>query len=187
MPRAAHGRLPAIQSVQKSMLRSAPAGISLPFAMSANCRRSPGFRTRMTSAKTRRLSAHRLMTPLLITTSAESSRAASPQSRLAGTRHCADPSRPRGRPTEQFLRHVAAHDAAFRPDLTGVMKQSKPSPEPRSTTRSPGFNVPSENGLPTPQKPRRSTRRSRGARERPSGVEVIAAVRIDRDGRDIWL
>ena len=52
-------------------MRIAASGTGLPLAMSANCKRPPGRRTRMTSANTRRLSAQRLMTPLLMTTSAQ--------------------------------------------------------------------------------------------------------------------
>src|SRR5215469_9662144 len=36
------------------------------------------------------------------------------------------------------------------PTCPAATKQSKPPPDPRSTTRSPGLNAPCENGLPTP-------------------------------------
>jgi hypothetical protein len=56
------------------------------------------------------------------------------------------------RPAEHFLGHVDANEATVRPDLTRRDKAVETAPEPRSTTRSPGFKVPSENGLPTPAK-----------------------------------
>jgi hypothetical protein len=43
---AARGRPPAIQAVQRSIFRIAASGTGLPFAMSANCSRPPGRRTR---------------------------------------------------------------------------------------------------------------------------------------------
>src|SRR3954471_7365831 len=51
------------------MSRIAAAGTGLPLAMSANCSTPPGRSTRRISANTAALSAHRLITPLEITTS----------------------------------------------------------------------------------------------------------------------
>jgi predicted ATPase len=64
-------RLPAMQSVHRPMSQRASSGTSASAAMSANCSTPPGRRARCASANTRALSATRLSTPLLITTSAQ--------------------------------------------------------------------------------------------------------------------
>ena len=55
------------------MSRIASIGTGRPLAMSANCSTPPGRSTRWISSNTARLSAHRLMTPLEMTTSAQPS------------------------------------------------------------------------------------------------------------------
>jgi hypothetical protein len=52
----------------QSILRTAASGTVLPVAMSANCNRPPGRKVRITPLNTRRLSARRLITPLLMMT-----------------------------------------------------------------------------------------------------------------------
>ena len=70
------------------------------------------------------------------------------------------------------------------------MNESKPAPEPTSTTRSPGSRRRSENGLPTPanDSTARSGRRvddrvvvAEAGREWAAGVEVVGAVRVVGD------
>src|SRR6516164_10226691 len=112
----AHGRPPAIQSLHRSMLRTAACGTTLPVAMSANCNRPPGRNTRITSLKTRRLSAQRLMTPLLMTTSAQPFSTGDSSELDVGEAH-------RGRRCtgafQHLVGHVDADDAPLGADLCG--------------------------------------------------------------------
>ena len=74
----------------------------------------------MTSANTRRLLAHRFMTPLLMTTSAELSsigKSSITPCRNSTLRRPIAAAVARDRP-RHFLGHVDANDAAVRPDLT---------------------------------------------------------------------
>src|SRR5215472_13139096 len=126
----AHGRPPAIQSVHRSMLRTAASGTTLPVAMSANCNRPPGRSTLMTSLKTRCLSAQRLITPLLITTSAQPS--STGNSSMIPFRNSTWPRliAPLLHAFQHLVGHVDADDAPLGADLSGGDKAIEAAARP---------------------------------------------------------
>ena len=106
----------------------------------------------MISENTPRLSAHKLITPLLITTSAQPSSTGTSSSRPSRNSTLSRPMAPAVARDFASISSVISMPTTwpFGPTWPAAMKQSKPPPA--STTRSPASSVRVENGLATPAK-----------------------------------
>ena len=116
-------------------------------------KRPPGLSTRMTSARTRGRSAERFSTQLEMTTSTLPSRTGSAS--ISPRRNSTLVKPPvaalaRARSTISGVMSIPMTRPAG-PTRSAARKQSKPAPEPRSSTVSPGVSDASATGLPQPR------------------------------------
>src|SRR5262249_26833644 len=159
--------------------------------MSANCNRPPGRNTRITSLKTRRLSAQRLMTPLLMTASAQPFSTGS--SSMIPFRNSTWP-RPSAvaaaRERSSISSVMSTPTTPLGADLSGAAEAVEPAARTEIDHPLPGMQCPLPERIAYTRKRLNGGLRHSGdgvlvvaqsSRQRSSGVEVEAAARIDGD------